>query len=92
MRWLTAKQELNTASLLLIPIPRSAYFRAIKSLAPSPTMPTLLQGSDIILPQKDSCLCFEIMFCFIFFTMRALFSGEVLAKTLTLLWRNPFGF
>ena len=36
-----AKLALNTASLELIPIPTCAYFIAIRSFAPSPTIPTL---------------------------------------------------
>lgn len=38
---LIVKAELNTASVPLNPTPTSAYLIAIKSLAPSPTIPTL---------------------------------------------------
>lgn len=70
-------------SVSLMPMPTLDYFMAKMSLAPSPTMATLLtlrRNIRRILPDDYHSLKYLY---FIMFTMRALFYGDILAKTRT---------
>jgi len=86
-----AKEELYIASLELMPIPTSAYLIAIRSLAPSPTMPTLKLQSpkNFYAPLRLAKTAWYIYLCFL--TIKALFSGEIRAKTFTWSLRKSSG-
>ena len=80
LRSVIAKLAANEESVSLIPIPTSAYLMAIRSLAPSPHIPTL-NVEFIVLYISLNLL-----------TINALDSGDILAKSLIVFGKVGSGF
>ena len=74
------KSELKTASLLPIPIPTSASRIAMRSFAPSPTIPTLWIRAPNVWLHLLRLLYFSAIFSFSFLIITAFVSGVALAK------------
>lgn len=84
IKFLIAKLALQTASAPAIPMPTSAYLIAMRSLAPSPTMPTLNPHYPKCFLRKGLFYFCYLQICLCFWTISALFSGVILANTLIL--------
>ena len=78
----TLKDAPYEASLSEIPTPISAYLIAMRSFAPSPHIPTFQRQVPKILSLRDLLLNYYCSYSMNFFTILALFSGDVLAKSL----------